>query len=314
MTEKIAFVFPGQGAQYSGMGKDFFDNYQTAKKVFETADKTLSKPVSKICFEGTDDELKQTVNTQPCLVAVEIAILEILKQELKTEPYAVAGHSLGEYSAMYCAGVLSLEDTFKAIQKRANEMSTVKDGKMTAVISDDLELINQCLEEAKNLGHVAIANYNSPKQVVITGENLAVEKAGELLSSNGIRKVIPLAVSGAFHSQLMKNSAEKFSEILNEITVNNAKIPVYTNVDAKAEMKAENFKEKMVKQIYSSVFWTQTIQNMVNDGVTTFVEIGPGKVLNGLIKKNVENVNVYNVNNIETLNQTLEEIKIKETI
>ena len=314
MTEKIAYVFPGQGAQYQGMCKDFFDNFGTAKKVFQTADKVLERKISDICFCGRDEDLKQTINSQPCIVAAEIAILEVLKEELRFEPYAVAGHSLGEYSAMYAAGVLSLEDTFFAIQKRAEAMNTVQNGKMAAIISDDMILIKKCLNEAGTLGVISIANYNSPKQVVVTGENRAVDKAMELLSESGIKKVIPLAVSGAFHSELMKPASKDFESILDKITINDAKLPVYTNIDAKAETLAKNFKEKMPKQIYSSVYWTQTIQNMVSDGVTTFVEIGPGRILSGLIKKTVPEINVYNVSDMETLKNTIDEIKVKEVI
>jgi len=314
MTKKIAYVFPGQGAQYQGMGKDFYDNFKVAKEVYEIADRVLKRSISDICFSGSDEDLKQTVNTQPCIVATEIAIYEVLKKELGLEPFAVAGHSLGEYSAMYAAGVLSLEDTFLAIQKRAEAMSSVHDGKMAAVISDDSDLINKCLNEARALGVVSVANYNSPKQVVITGENQAVDKAMELLSADGIKKIIPLAVSGAFHSDLMRGASKDFESILDKITINNSKIPVYTNVDAKAETLAVNFKEKMPRQIYSSVYWTQTVQNIVKEGVTTFIEVGPGHVLSGLIRKTVSEVNVYNVSDLETLKNTIDEIKVKQII
>lgn len=309
MTLKIAYVFPGQGAQFQGMGKDFCDNFEVSKNIYKTADKVLKREISKICFEGDDEELKQTINTQPCIVATEIAILEALNNELNITPTAVAGHSLGEYSAMYAAEVLNLEDTFKAIQKRAEAMNTVCKGKMAAVISDDMELINKCLKEAQAFGLVSVANYNSLKQVVITGEDNAVSKAVELLQNSGIRKVIPLTVSGAFHSPLMKDASKEFEAILSEIKINDAKIPVYTNTDAKPEIKAENFKVKMPKQIYSSVFWTQTIQNMVKAGIKIFVEVGPGRVLNGLIKKTEPDVVVYSINNIETFNEAIELIK-----
>lgn len=309
MTLKIAYVFPGQGAQFQGMGKDFYDNFKEARNVYENANSVLNRNISKICFEGPEDELKQTVNTQPCIVATEIAILEVLNKELGIKPDAVAGHSLGEYSAMYCAGVLNLSDTFKAIQKRAEAMSRVKDGKMAAVISDDMPLIDKCLKEAGDYGVVSVANYNSLKQVVITGEANAVDKAAEIMQENGIKKVIPLAVSGAFHSPLMKNAAFDFQEILEVVSVNDAKIPVYTNVDAKPEMSAEIFKQKMPQQIYSSVYWTQTVQNMVKDGIRTFVEIGPGRVLGGLIKKTEADAVVYNVNSVETMNETIKLIK-----
>ena len=309
MTLKFAYVFPGQGTQFQGMGMDFYENFEVSKNVYQIADLTLNKPVSKICFRGSEEDLKKTINTQPCIVATEIAMLEALNSELKIKPSAVAGHSLGEYSAMYCAGVLNLEDTFKAIQKRADSMSGVKDGKMAAVISDDLDLIIKCIEEAKSEGLVSVANYNSLKQVVITGESKAVDKAAALLTEKGIKKVIPLAVSGAFHCELMKEASEDFKKILDEITINNAKIPVYTNVDAVSETEAENFKQKMPKQIYSSVHWTQTIQNMAEEGINTFVEIGPGRVLNGLIKKTLPDAVVYNVNSIDTLNETVKAIK-----
>ena len=314
MTEKIAYVFPGQGAQYKGMGKDFFDSFDVAKKVYETADRVLGRDISKICFDGNEEDLKKTVNTQPCIVATEIAIYEVLKKELGFSSSAFAGHSLGEYSAMYAAGVLSLEDTFLAIQKRAEAMSSIHDGKMAAVISNDMELINKCLDEAKILGLVSIANYNSPKQVVITGESQAVDRAMELLIAGGIKRVIPLAVSGAFHSELMQDASKDFESVLETITINNAKIPVYTNVDATAETLAGNFKEKMPKQIYSSVYWTQTVQNMVKDGVTTFIEVGPGQVLTGLIKKTIPEINVFNVSDLETMKTTIDEVKVKQII
>ena len=309
MTLKFAYVFPGQGAQFQGMGMDFCEKFEVSKNVYQTADLTLNKPISKICFEGNDEDLKKTVNTQPCIVATEIAMLEALNKELKIKPNAVAGHSLGEYSAMYCAGVLNMEYTFKAIQKRAESMSSIKNGKMAAVISDDLDLIKKCLDETKSEGIISIANYNSLKQVVITGENKAIDKAMALLTEGGIKKVIPLAVSGAFHCELMKKASKEFEKILDEITINDAKIPVYTNVDAALETKAENFKRKMPKQIYSSVYWTQTVQNMAKDGINTFVEIGPGRVLTGLIKKTLPDAVVYNVNSVETLNETEKSIK-----
>ena len=309
MTVKIAYVFPGQGAQYKGMGKDFYDNFEVSKNVYITADKVLKREISKICFEGTDEELKQTINTQPCIVATEIAMLEAVKNELNIEPAAVAGHSLGEYSAMYSAEVLSLEDTLKSIQKRAEAMNTVCKGKMAAVISDNTELVNKCLNEAQALGLVSVANYNSSIQVVITGEDNVVDKAVELLQNSGIRKVIPLAVSGAFHSPLMKDASKEFESILSEIKINDAKIPVYTNVDAMPEAKAEKFKIKMPKQIYSSVYWKQTIQNMVKDGINTFIEIGPGRILSGLIKKTEPEAVVYSINSIETMKETIGLIK-----
>jgi [acyl-carrier-protein] S-malonyltransferase len=294
MAKKIAFLFPGQGSQSAGMGKDLYDNYDAAKKVFDEA----GERVQTLCFEGSEDDLKQTQNTQPAIVAASIAALEAFKSQLNITPVYTAGHSLGEYCAMYAAGVLSLENTLKLIQKRADLMSRVsqvKGGSMAAVLNADEEVLKACLEEANKIGYVAVANYNSPSQVVITGDGTAVAKAGELLLSQGVKRVIPLAVSGAFHSEFMKEAGVEFEKTLADVEVNNTAIPVITNVDAQPTTLAADFRVKMPKQIYSSVYWTQTIQKMVQDGVEIFIEIGPGRVLAGLNKKNAPEAAVYNV-------------------
>lgn len=295
MTSKTAFIFPGQGSQSVGMGKDLYDNFEAAKKVFEGADKILGKNISKICFEGPDEELKQTINTQPAILTTSIAALESLKSKLKIEPAFVAGHSLGEYGALYEAGVLSFENTLKLISKRAELMSKSKGGSMAAVLGCDIEKIQKCLKEASSAGYVSVANYNSPDQVVITGDDEAVKKAAELISAAGAKRVIPLAVSGAFHSEKMKSASEEFAKYLENFALNEAKIPVITNVDAKITTNAQDFKSKMPQQIYSSVYWTQTIQKMIEEGVDTFIEIGPGKVLAGLNKKISAEAKTYNV-------------------
>ena len=309
MTKKIAFLFPGQGSQAVGMGKDICENYEAAKNVYDTADKTLGKSVSALCFEGPEENLKQTVNTQPCIVTTSIAMMEALRSELNIVPDYTAGHSLGEYCAMFTAGVMSLETTLKLIQKRADLMGSAKGGSMAAVLNASEDVLKAGLEEGSKIGYVDVANYNSPAQVVITGDEAAVKAAGDYILANGARRVVPLAVSGAFHSKFMKNAGEEFAEFVKDAELNNSSIPVITNVDAELTTNAEEFRTKMPKQIYSSVHWTQTIQKMVSEGVDTFIEIGPGKVLAGLNKKIAPEAVVYNVFDKASLESTIAALK-----
>lgn len=309
MTKKIAFLFPGQGSQAVGMGKDLYESFESAKNVFDTADRVLNKTITTLCFEGLEDALKQTVNTQPCIVTMSIAAMEALKSEFDISPDYVAGHSLGEYCAMYSAGVMSLENTLKAIQKRADLMGSTKGGAMAAVLSAPEGALEEALKGASSIGYVDVANYNSPAQVVITGDEKAVAKAGELLMAKGARRVVPLAVSGAFHSKFMANAGKEFEAFVSELALDDAKIPVITNVDAQLTVDKDDFKVKMPKQIYSSVHWTQTIQKMATDGVEIFVEIGPGKVLAGLNKKIVPEAKVYNVFDKASLEATVAALK-----
>ncbi len=309
MSKKIAFLFPGQGSQAVGMGKDLYENFESAKNVFDTADKVLEKSITTMCFEGPEESLKQTVNTQPSIVTMSIAAMEALKSSCDIKPDYAAGHSLGEYCAMYAAGVMSLETTLKAIQKRADLMSEAKGGSMAAVLNAPEGALEEALKEASTIGYVDVANYNSPAQVVITGDESAVKKAGEILLEKGARRVVPLAVSGAFHSKFMENAGKEFEKFAADLSLNNAAIPVITNVDAMATTGKDDFRVKMPKQIYSSVHWTQTIQKMVNDGVEIFIEIGPGKVLAGLNKKIAPEAKVFNVFDKSSLDAVIEALK-----
>lgn len=306
---KIAYIFPGQGSQSVGMGKDLYDNYEEAKAVFDKADEVLGRSISKICFEGPDEDLKQTINTQPAILTTSLAALAVLKAKLGVEPSFVAGHSLGEYGALCEADVVSLEDTIKLIAKRAELMSQAQGGAMAAVLGLSDAEVEDCLKEANEVGYVAVANYNCPGQVVITGEEDALRGAEELLMMAGAKRVIRLAVSGAFHSEKMKPAGEEFAGFLSDFQLSDAKIPVITNVDAQITTNSAEFKSKMPKQIYSSVYWTQTIQKMTAEGVDTFIEIGPGKVLAGLNKKIAPEAKVYNVFDKASLELCINELK-----
>lgn len=306
---KIAFIFPGQGAQSVGMGKDVYEHSAVGKEVYDRFDEIIGRKLTNVCFNGPEEDLKQTINTQPAILATSLALLEVLKEKTDITPDFVAGHSLGEYGALYTAGVLSLDDTIKAIAKRAELMSQAKSGSMAAVLGLSQDVLEEIISGVD--GVVSIANYNTPEQLVITGEEQAVAEVSKLASEKGAKRVIPLAVSGAFHSALMKPAGEEFALFVKDLKFNDASIPVVTNVDAKETTKGSDFEEKMPRQIYSSVYWTQIIQHMMSQGVDTMIEIGPGSVLMGLNRKISRDIKTYSVSNLEAVEKTVNELTLR---
>lgn len=310
---KLAYVFPGQGSQYVGMGKDIYSDNSRVQDIFSTANSLLGKNLSKLCFEGPEEELKITYNTQPAILTTSYALYELAKKQLPNPDY-VAGHSLGEYTALVVSGAMSFADAVVTVQKRGEFMDSAVPagvGAMAAVLGGDKETIQMICEQVSDKEKIVqIANINCPGQIVISGHKDKVVLATEKLKENGIKRVIPLVVSGPFHSKLMEPASENLQkEVLNSINMINAVIPVIANVNAKEITSSEEIKSALVEQVYSSVLWEDSIRYMIQNGVDTFIEIGPGKVLSGLIKKIDKSVNVYSISDIETMNDVIEKIE-----
>lgn len=302
---KTAVIFPGQGAQYVGMAKDFYDNFEDSKNVFDEADEVLDIELKKICFEENDD-INKTEYTQPAMVAAEVAIYEHLKNAgLKADVFA--GLSLGEYSALVAAGAMTLADGIKTVRRRGilmqNEVPLGMGG-MAAVIAMDADRIAEICENTP--GKVQIANYNCPGQIVISGEAEAVKAASAALAEAGAKRIIPLNVSGPFHSQMLVPAGEKLYDFLQGVEVAEGFVPYYCNADAEEITDASKVKELLKRQVYSSVRWQQTIENMIADGVDTFIEVGPGKTLTGFMKKinrEVKSINIATVDDLAKLEE-----------
>ncbi len=295
LVGKRAFVFPGQGSQYVGMAKDIYENSSSAKELVQKAEDTIKFNISKIMFDGPVEELKQTDTTQPALFLHSALLLNEIKNH---QPDVVAGHSLGELTALYSAEALDFNDAVKLIRKRGEAMlfaGEKEQGTMAAIIGMDGETIETICSQASEDGVVQCANFNSPGQIVISGSSVGVKKAMSLAKENSARLVKELVVSGAFHSPLMKTAEEIFRDTLEKVNINNAKIPVYANVTAGAVTNKKEIKDLLIKQLTSPVKWQQTIENMIDDGVTEFVEIGAGKVLQGLIKRINPNVKIIGI-------------------
>lgn len=306
---KIAFIFPGQGSQYPGMGKEFFDNYTEAKNIFDEADNALDFPISQLCFAGPKEALSLTENTQPAILTVSIAAFEALKKNGIT-PSVVAGHSLGEYSAVVAGGGISFSDAVALVKKRGQFMQEAYPegmGMMAAIIGLDKEALNGVCKEASIEGVVSPANMNSPVQVVIAGEKNAVQKAMELAKGQGAR-VVALPVSVPSHCRLMEPVGKRLETELNRITIKDLSIPLINNADAKAITDSAAIKDSLVRQLSYPLLWVDSILRMTEMGVDTFIEVGPGTVLSGLVKRIDKVVKIFNVENKKSLEDTLKGI------
>jgi [acyl-carrier-protein] S-malonyltransferase len=281
----IVFIFPGQGAQYVGMARDFFEQDARARAMMESADRIIGAPLSRICFEGPEEELRQTRNTQPAIFLHSMVAAGLLTH---VTPAMVAGHSLGEYSALVVSGALSFEDGLRLVRLRGELMQQAGEqqpGTMAALVGLSPEVTEKLCREASAAGIVQPANFNSPGQIVISGSVEGVRKAMELARTRGAKMAKELVVSGAFHSPLMESARRGLKEALDGTAIRDARIPVYANVTAEPVTEAAAIRDLLYRQLTSPVRWEQTVHNMLRDGATDFVEIGPGKVLQGLVKR-----------------------------
>lgn len=303
VNRKLAIVFPGQGSQSPGMGKDLAEKFPVARQVFEEADDALGFAISRLCFEGPAEALQLTENTQPAILAVSVAAFRVLKEAGAGTPAFVAGHSLGEYSALVAAGALSLRDAVRTVRARGRYMQEavpVGVGAMAAVIGGEVEAVRRVCAEASRDQICSIANENSPKQVVIAGHTEAVDRAVELLS--GItRKVIKLKVSAPFHCALMKPAQNRLAPDLERLIFHQAGTPVVTNVDARPTSEPDELRDALVRQVSAPVRWSNSMELLVEQGVDTLVEAGPGKVLSGLMRQINRDVKILNVEDAASL-------------
>lgn len=308
---RTAFLFSGQGAQYPGMMKDLYEKNEEVRKIYNIADQSLKRDISALSFSGTQEELNLTHNTQPCVLAADIAAGRIL-QTYGVNPDAVAGFSLGEYAAMVFAGVIDINEVFPLIQIRADAMQKAVPegyGAMVAIVGESCEKVVDLCNRIEG-GYVSPANYNSLMQTVVSGNNEGIARLLVMAEQEGIR-AIKLAVSAPFHCSLMKSAAERLDEELRKITFSDPILPLYLNYTGEVLLVKEDVKDMLVKQAYNPVQWVKTLQEMQKDGIDTFIECGPGRTLSGLVKRTLKGVKILRIENEKTLYQTLEELGIK---
>ncbi len=315
VKRKFAFIFPGQGSQYVGMGRKLYEAHPEIKAIFEMADDILGFKISDLCFNGPEDKLRLTENTQPAILLVSIAAYSYMemRSNIITKADFLSGHSLGEYSALVVSGSLKLEDALKLVRARGKYMQEavpVGEGAMAAILGADDSLVEDvCLEVTKKWGYVAPANFNSPGQIVISGKIEAVNKAIELLKAKGVKRAVLLPVSAPFHSELMVDAGKRLHNDFNEINIKAMTIPVVSNVTGKPYENEESIKKLLIDQITKPVRWVDCVKYMYSNGVRDFIEIGPGKVLSGLVKRICEDVNVYALEHPSEIDIFLENLK-----